>query len=250
MNYKLEINNVDLAAFLIALGFEMMNYTVTSYIDLNDRNRKRPKSGSWDFADISKNFTELGDCKSVIEKYKLPKKGEPIKNLAELAKLTAHNYQVLKSVLTENKPLMQIIGDNYTVLKNDNAANIPNSNSTLFKLDETSDLMTVAIGCAMGCKIGSYYFDENKQLNICLYASTNGISIKRIEQAKNNEAVEDLNNYEPLFVMLATSINRKELMKGIYNNEQICLIRGSKKAYFDKNADDETKKKILERMNY
>lgn len=250
MNYNLKINTVDLAAFLIALGFEMKNYTVTAYIDLNDRNRKRPKSGSWDFADNSKNFTELGDCKSVIEKYKLPTKGEPIKNMAELAKLTAHNYQVLKSVLTENKPLLQIIGDGYTVLKNDNGASIPISNSTLFKFDETTDLMTVAIGCAMGCKIGSYYFDENKQLHITLYAPANGITIKRIEDAKNNEAVEDLTNYEPLNVLLATSINRKELMKGIYNKERICLIRGDKRAYFDKNADEELKKKILERMNY
>lgn len=182
MNYNDKINNVDMAAYLIALGYEMEQYIVTSYIDLNDRSRIRPKSGSWQFNDISTGFKKYGDCKEAIEKYKLPQKGSKIENLGELCKLFAHNYQVLKSVVNDNKELMQIRGDGYTVLKNENGSSIPISCSSLFPLDETQNIITVAIHTALGGRIEGYYFDENKILHVKL--SNNPYSLKQIENVE------------------------------------------------------------------
>lgn len=245
MNYRLNINEVDLSAFLIALGFTMEEYTVTSYIDLNTGN-KRPKSGAWRFADYS-TFTDLGNAENVVKCYKLPEKGKPCANIAERAKLVAHNYQVLKSVILENKPLMQLNGDGYTMLKNDNGNQVAIADNTYFAADETTDLMLIAIACAMGCRVASYYFDANKMLHVMLHAAADGTSIKRIEREQQKTATE--NDYSTLAVLVATGINRKELLSGVWNTEKVVLIRGSKRAIFDKNANAETKQKILEAMN-
>ncbi len=247
MNYNLNINEVDLAAFLIALGFEMQNYTVTSTIDFN-QNNKRYKSGAWIFSDYSI-YKELGDCTNVLKKYKLPEKGERPKNIAEYAKLTAHNYQVLKSVLTENKPLKQIIGSGYTMLKNENGDFIPISKESFYKLDETRDLMNVAIACALGCRVANYFFNEKRELVVCLYPSTDGITPILIEKEKQNPAVEDETNFNLLPVLIAYSINRKELLKGVYQNEKIRIIRGSKQGIFNKNASEEIKERIIKELN-
>lgn len=226
----------------------MKGYTVTSFIDLNDRTQTRPKSGSWSFDDTSI-FNEMKDCQSVCESFILPSKGKKIKNLGELCKLTAHNYQVLKSVVLENKQLMQIIGDGYTMLKNDNGSDISICSSSLFKLDETTDLMTVAIACSLGGKISNYYFDQNKQLHIALETGS-GINLSKIEDAKLNlNYDEQKNSLDPLSVLIAYADNRKELLSGVYNRNRICLIRGEKRAFFDKDAPEELKKRILEEMN-
>lgn len=247
MNYSLKINEVDLAAFLIALGFEMEDYSITKTIDLN-QNKKRYISGSWSFSDHSL-YKEMGDAQSVLRKYKLPEKGQQVKNIAEYAKLTAHNYQVLKSVLVERKPLMQIHGDGYTILKNENGVFIPEMNSNLYKLDETKDLMNVAISCALGCRVANYCFNEKQELIVSLYPSSNGITPLFIEKEKQNPAVEDETNYNILPVLLAYSINRKELLRGVYNQERIKIIRGNKQGIFYKSSDDSVKEKILKELN-
>jgi hypothetical protein len=248
MNYRLNINEVDLSAFLIALGFTMEEYTINNYIDLNT-GKSRPKSGAWRFSDYSE-FKQLGNAENVVKSYKLPEKGKPIKNIAERAKLTAHNYQVLKSVVLENKPLMQLNGDGYTMLKNDNGNTVTIADSTYFTTDETTDLMLIAIACAMGCRVATYYFDANKMLHVMLYASSDGTSVKRIEQEKQKALNDNSeNDFNDVAVLVATGINRKELLSGVYSKERVVLIRGTKHAIFDKDANEETKQKILEELN-
>lgn len=84
----------------------------------------------------------------------MPEKSQKIKNVAELAKLTAHNYQVLKSVVTENKPLKQIVCNGYTMLKNDNANEIPNQINN--EDERTTNLMNIAICSSLGGIITGY----------------------------------------------------------------------------------------------
>ena len=250
MNYELKVLNVDLASFLVSLGYAMKKFLVTSTLDLNNPNVKRPKSGQWSFDDVSQGYTELGTCEDVMKKYQLPSKGKAISNLAEYAKLTAHNYQVLKSVVTEKQPLQQIICDGYTVLKNDNGQQIPITSSSYFDNERTSDLWDVATACSLGCSICGYYFDENQQLNIMLNR-TNDMSLKKIEDMKNKvmNAETDNDDYSPLSVLVSTGMNRKELMSGVWNEEKILIVRGEKMALIDKKCDKDLKQKVIDMLN-
>lgn len=243
MNYTEKTNEVDFAAFLVSLGFEMKNYTVTTTINLNKNEKKRTKSGSWDFSDESEDFDKLGNAKAVKSLYKLPTKNEPASNLAELAKLTAHNYQALKTVLTQGKPLQQIIGDGYILLKNENGNRISGSTTGT----STDNLSAIAIACSLGCEVVNYSLDENRKLRVVLSPNKDGLTVEQVEHELKNETND--NNFSPLSVLVSTMQNRKELLTGLYNEEKILILRGEKSAIFDKNTPKEIKERILASLN-
>lgn len=244
MDYSLKVNDVSLASFLIALGFAMRSYDVVSTLDLNS-NAKRPKSATWKFDDTSMFYNKLGCCEDVIKLYKLPEKYKPCTNLAQYAKLCNHNYQVLKSVITENKPLKQIVTPYYTMLKNDSGEGeyIP----TGFNVG-TKSLSAVAIAATLGCEINSYNYDGN-QLIVNVETNKEGMNAGVTEHLLNEYAVGSDNDYDPLHVLVAMMLNRKELMSGIYSNEKVAVHRGDGLIYFDKNASEELKQKLLDGLN-
>lgn len=244
MNYSLNVNDVSLASFLIALGFAMRDYKIVNSLDLNT-SAKRGKSATWRFDDTSMFFNKLGSCEDVIKLYKLPEKYKPCTNLAQYAKLCNHNYQVLKSVITENKPLKQIVTPYYTMLKNDSGEgeHIP----TGFNVG-TKSLAAVAIAATLGCEINSYNFD-GQQLIIHVETNKEGLNAAVIEHLLEEYAVGNDDEYDPLHVLIAMMLNRKELMSGVYNTEKVAIHRGDGLIYFDKNANAELKQKLLDGLN-
>lgn len=250
MDYTIGVEEVDRAALLIALGYECKNYSVITMIDLNSSvAQKRGKTANYSFSDYSKGCQDFGTAQDVLEKYKFPKKGEPISNTIQAAKLAAHNYQVLKSVILQNQPLMQIQGNGYTMLKNANGDSVPRlDDNGLLNATGSSDISSIAIAAALGCKVASYSLDAGK-LQVWMYPAANGITLSMIEAEKNSPTVTDENNYNLLPVLVATFLNRDELMRGIYANQQVLLMRGSKSAIFSANADEDTKARILRQLN-
>ena len=218
-------------------------------IDLNSATaQKRHKTASYTFSDYSKGCQEFGTARKVLEGYKFPDKGKPITNTLQAAKLAAHNYQVLKSVILHGEPLMQIEGNGYTMLKNANGVAIPKSDDGLLLSYGSSDLSAIAIAAALGCKVSSYSLEAGK-LSVFMTAAPNGVTLAMIEQEKDNPSVTDETNYNLLPVLVATFINREELIKGIYAKQQVILMRGSKTAIFAANADETLKKRILKELN-
>lgn len=244
MNYTIGVDEVDQAALLIALGYELQDYTITTTIDLNQTEaQKRHKSASWQFSDHSRGCKDYGTAQQVIEGYKLPTKGKPISNTLQAAKLAAHNYQVLKSVILRGEPLEQIEGDGYFMLKNANGVAIPKSDT----VQGSTDLASIAIAAALGCRIVAYSLYAGR-LSVEMVAAHNGITLSEVEQEKDKDN-PDTDNYNLLPTLVAAFLNRQELMSGIYARQQVVLTRGSKQAIFSANADEKLKKRILKELN-
>lgn len=247
MNYNLKINDVSLAALLIALGYKMKNYDVITGLDLNN-GIKREKSASFSFNDISDLFRDYGSADNIVKLFQLPKRSQKCLNLCEYAKLAAHNYQVLKSVILENKVLKQIECDGYYMLKNDSlnadAINIDYSPCTL----DTTDLDAIAIASALGCPI-KMYNTTNDRLSVCMGYSKDYMSILAVESLLKEENSGPDNDFSPLYVLVAMFLNRKALMSGIYSNEKIVIQRGDGLVFFDKNAPEGLKERLLDEIN-
>ena len=97
---------------------------------------------------------------------------------------------------------MQIDGDGYTMLKNANGVAIPKSEG----VEGSSDLASIAIAAALGCKIVAYSLDAGR-LSVEMLAAHNGITLSMIEQEKDNPNPET-DNYNLLPTLVAAFLNR------------------------------------------
>lgn len=237
--FSLPITHIDLAAVLYALGFEMKNFQVINHLDME--NNRRSKSAIFEFADESPQGLKLED---VIKSYHLPEKGSRCKNIMQRAKLAAHNYQVLKSVIKENQPLKQVICDGYTLLKNANAEEIPLAPG----VDYTENLEAVAIACAFGCIIDSYR-NASVGLQVACRNAPNGFCLQDVINAIASVSGASEDDFSALTVLCTAFENRKDLLSETYSNNKLHITNGYKQAIIPKNASDELKDKVLKFIN-
>lgn len=250
MNYTIGVNFVDEAALLIALGYECTDYSIISTIDLNsDVAQKRSKTANYTFEDNSTGCRDYGKADDVIKGYKLPNKGKEIVSTLEAAKLAAHNYQVLKSVILEQQPLQQIAGKGYTMLKNANGDKVLESDVAALEGDVSSDIASIAIASALGCKVALYSITDGL-LQVAMNAAPSGITLADVVEAKQKAEVEDTqeSDYTTLAVLVAMFLNREVLLQGVYATKKLLLIRGSKVALIPANADNEIKQRIIKEL--
>lgn len=93
MNYTVRVDEVDRAALLLALGYELKAYTIITSIDLNSpQAQKRDKTATYVFCDDSNGCKDYGTADNVVKNYRMPDKGQTIKTVLQRAKLAAHNY--------------------------------------------------------------------------------------------------------------------------------------------------------------
>lgn len=164
----------------------------------------------------------------------------------QLAKIAAHNYQVLKSVILDGKVLQQIQGPNYTIFKNNNGDTI---NGTDIYAHCSADIASIAIAGALGCKIDSYSIINNK-LFVHMQPSKDGITLRMIEDMKQDYAIANTSNFNTLPVLVAMFINREQLKNEIYEQQKSVMItRGDKIVMFGKDASDSLKLKALKLIN-
>lgn len=246
MNYTVEVDEVDSAALLIALGYECRKFVIISCVDISySEPMKLGKRAQYEFGDESKGCKKYGSADEVLAAHNLPLKGKTCNNVIERAKLAAHNYQVLKSVIMNNQPLQQIKGDGYTMLKNANGESVAQSHDTV---GSSENLASIAIAAAMGCKVCSYSL-ENGRLVVVMDANKDGLTLGKIDQMLHNEDLVDEDNYNDLEVLVATFLNREQLIKGVFADKKVMLMRGSKTAIFSPDATESMKKRILEHLN-
>lgn len=243
--FTTNVSSLDLSALLVSLGYPLYDVKATHHIDLNAfNNRPRPVSATWHFGTTSPYARNLGTIDKVIKKYSFPGKGENALNVFQYAKIAAHNYQVLKSVVLDGAFLQQLYGPNYVILKNNNGYIVENT----VTYGATSDLAAVAIACALGCRCTSWHLS-----NGVLYVATDthdGINANVIAQMKDDPAIASESNFDILPVLICTFINREQLQKEIHENQKkIMLTRGDRMAFFEKGASESLKRKVLAFIN-
>lgn len=153
------------------------------------------------------------------------------------AKVAAHNYQVLKSVVRENRPLQQIRGENYCILKNMNGSNIIGDETDY----STTDLSVISIASALGFEISSYTIADGV---LTVYYTED---IKEIVDKWLNDDHDD--NYDYLSVLINTFKNRNSMMEETYAKNTLHLSSGYKQVIVGKNCSEELKKKVTEFLN-
>lgn len=245
--YSSGVESIDHAALLITLGYDLKDCKIVNHINMNTGNHAPRKiNATWTFSKNSRYCKEAGSVSNVLRKFAFPAKNERAVNVYQLAKIAAHNYQVLKSVLLEHKPLQQIQGVNYTIFKNSNGNQV--INDCIMGLS-SCDISSIAIAGAMGCSIMGYIYD-NDRLRVTLSPNKEGITVKMIEDLKNDPELHNAKNYATLPVLIAMFINRKWLMDTIHNrNSSIMISRGDRLVMFDKNTCDNLKEKALHFIN-
>lgn len=245
-NFTTDINSLDAAALLVTLGFNLKEVKCVNHINLNSESHTpRPISASWHFEKTSPYYPDAGDIQKVLKRYAFPYPGDAAVNVYQLAKIAAHNYQVLKSVILKGEKLQQIEGPNYTVLKNNNGESI----ETELIYGASCDTASIAIAAALGCKVSSYCI-ANDRLYVNMLPSNDGITLKMIEDMKHDQAVANVLNFNTLPVLVAMFINRDALKKEIYEQtKSVMITRGDKIVMFNKNASDSLKQKVLKFIN-
>ena len=245
-NFTTNVDSLDLSALLITLGFTLNEVKVVNHINLNsEHHAPRPISASWHFSTHSPYCPEAGSIEKVIKKFAFPYQGDAAINVYQLAKIAAHNYQVLKSVILEGKLLQQIGGPNYYLLKNNNGENI---NKELL-YGASNDIASIAIASALGWKIIAYNI-VNGKLYVNMLPSKDGITLRMLEDMKHDQAIDNANNFNTIPVLVAMFINRQLLMNEIYEqNKSVMITRGDKLVMFSKDASDKLKHKALKFIN-
>lgn len=245
-NFTTSVDSLDVSALLITLGYELKECKVVNHVNLNTENHTpRPTSASWHFSKYSRAFPEAGNIEKVLKKYTFPELYEPSVNVYQLAKIAAHNYQVLKTVILKGEKLQQLEGPNYVMLKNNNGKYI--GQEALY--GGSSDIASIAVAAALGCKVISYGMINGK-LNVSMAPSKDGINLHMIEQMKHDPAIANENNFNVLPILVAMFINRDILKKEIYEQTKTIMItRGDRIVMFNKNASDSIKHKALKFIN-
>lgn len=241
-NFTTDIDSLDTAALLVTLGFNLKEVKVVNHINLNsDNHAPRPISASWHFEKLSPYCPDAGDIQKVLKRYSFPYPGEEAHNVYQLAKIAAHNYQVLKSVILKGEVLQQIEGPNYVVLKNNNGDTIDKE----LIYGSSCDIASIAIAAALGCKVSSYCI-VNDRLYVNMLPSKDGITLKMLEDMKQDNAIANELNFNTLPVLVAMFVNRDILKKEIYEQtKSVMITRGDKLVMFNKNASDKIKHQAL-----
>lgn len=232
-SFSCSVKSLDFAALLYSLGFDMIQFEVVHHINMENKD-KRDKSAIFEFSTTSKSGLTLQKIK---DNYILPEKGKAADNIGQFAKLTSHNYQILKSVITDNRPLQQIEGLNYYLLKNMNG-NDPTGQKTNYF---TSDISIIAIASALGYSISSYIIDNNK---LIVYFDED---IKEIVDCYNND--DDNDYYDNLTVLVAMMKNRKMMMSETHAKHTLHITNGHKQVIVNKNMSPELNKKVIDFIN-
>ena len=245
-NFTTNVDRLDEAALLVTLGFELKEVKVINHINLNTNDHTpRPINASWNFSRYSPYYPDCGTVEKVLKRFDFPYIGEAAVSVYQLAKIAAHNYQCLKSVIVYKEKLQQIKGQNYTLLKNNNGEEI----STKITYGASCDISSIAIATALGCEITAYSI-VNDKLFVNVKPSNDGITLEMIEHMKNDPAANSVNNFNTIPVLVGMFINRQQLKNEIYEqNKSVLITRGDKMVLFNKNASAELKHKVLKFIN-
>ena len=115
------------------------------------------------------------------------------------------------------------------VLKNNNGDTIDKE----LIYGSSCDIASIAIAAALGCKVSSYCI-VNDRLYVNMLPSKDGITLKMLEDMKQDNAIANELNFNTLPVLVAMFINRDILKKEIYEQtKSVMITRGDKLVMFN-----------------
>lgn len=229
---------------MVALGFELKTAKCITNINLDSITTGREKSAVFDFGDYNPRGENI---KKYIADFVLPKAETAMVSVGKICKLASHNYQVLKSLIVEHRPLRQIRRGSFTLLKNDVGETVPDLGAMGSGLMWSSDLVHIAIACSFGCSIVGYRV-IGSQYEFDVAPNNTGLNIVNIAESAKTPAMTQEDNVSPLAVVICMFINRKLLVADYYQ-QQLLITKGRKQAYIDKDSSQRVRELALQHLN-
>ncbi len=223
------VDNVDLAATLIALNFPVESTSRTELNDLGSTNFRARASLTWHFGTYS---PTAGNLISVMSAWAATYKGK-IESAPMMARLALQNRRALKHQMADGAPLVQVGSQllNYDVA---DGRRIPR-NDTPGLLEQT-DL--VAVGVTQGCQLLGYGVTAGRW-GYALTPSETGLTPAQLVSFDNDPQWIMTHN-DTVAILLAVMRNRRALLQVAGNaSKTLVLHKGGKYAVVSAGASRE-----------
>lgn len=235
------VDDVDLAAFLVAVGFPITGGKVVKRHDLSSQGHAGVDKGVWEFTRVSADgtlrFEQMMDWWS-----KAMKNAPGTPRMLFAARMAVHNLHCL-TALVNGAPLSAMSLGDHTRLINQASVSGGVSVPCAAALEAPAVLVSNTDACAvalsLGCRLVSYH---------CLptgisWGLTRGVSEYEpgaVETHRRElEWVQAKGNMSPLAVAIATLENRRRLITGARRRQEMHLVRsGGDLLYLPACADD------------
>lgn len=247
-----EVDDVELAAVLVALGFEVLGARVVKDHDTTSRGHGRADLGVWRFSRASKDG--VFDFDGVRERWGAALRGGAgVGRVLFCARLALHNLRCLTG-LVNGAPLCAVPGADHTRLVNEVAVSGGEAVLHLAALNPPSVLVrsseACAAGLAVGCRLVSYHCMPD---GVC-FGMTRGASEWEpgtVEALRRDLTwVQEPGNMSPLAVSIATLCNRRTLISGVRKRAEMHLVRsGDSALYLPACADERMVARGAQLMN-
>lgn len=239
-----EIDQIDLAAALVAMDFEMADAPeVVKRQDLGSSTSHDAKSMTWRFYNMSMTH---GDMLAVMQDWAKPVMAGRVVSPAQLCRLCLHNRRVLKTLISHGAPLYQQKIDLVSRLSNwptESAAKIEQRDAPAPGLANT---MQAAVCATLGCPLLGWQ-RVNDQYSF-FFAEGQYVAPSQI-QARWHDNKWIVENKEPLALLIATCRNFEALAQKNMRRTSLVLYKNGKYALIDKNANAEAQRRAAIHLN-
>lgn len=204
------IDSIDLAAFLISLGFPLVSCNTVEGINV-DGGPAPKKTITWKFRDVSENGKHK--IEDVRRKWVLPK--EFTLDTYKLSRLLAQNLGVIKNLAKKPSTIVWndyngigLLSSTEKTLKH---KVLPISTSGFGGICDTS---TMALAVTLGVIPNSMYV-TNGRLYMSFINSNNSVNVNDVYGMMKDPAMRDPNNFNVIATLICQLDNRSEILANI-----------------------------------
>lgn len=251
MNCSLNVNDLDQAAVLVALGFDLLGREIVTPVDLNSRTEKKWSCCIWSFADQAANGLDYAEvqrqwCSG------LPDTHVPALGVVQTARLAMHNFRVINACARKNAPLWQADLGGAVRLGNwpqgDNWHHLPHQDATLpegLRAYARAAAVLTACGvpikkCAMFCGKIQFNMGNAPHLDAVALAA----------HVESESWYSDPNNMAAAAVAVSAICNRGALLDGAAAGQELLAVsKGGRTALLSKNAPAELVRQVTRKIN-
>lgn len=233
------VSDINLAALLLALGFELLDRSAVQQHDLSSSRHAGGTLGSWTFSAVGQGGRRFD---SVCRAWRDALKDTPgCPADVRAAKLAAHNLRTLTAAATRGESLAAYELEDATRLTNDPAAGaaaVPRVAAPLPPAVSLRSTAPAAAALACGCRITGYIPTAEGTLWCLAPGPRAEHTPAQVEHLwRDLTWVSTPGNMHPLAVALATLVNRRELLADSHAPRTMHLVRsGDSVLYLPANA--------------
>lgn len=237
------VDSIDLAAFLIALGFPLISCNTVEGVRLDGG--VAPKTTiTWKFKDLSEDGKHKID--NVKQKWVLPKKFTL--DVYQLSRLLAQNLGIIKNIAKKPQNIVWNDFDGIGMLANTEKT----VNNKMLPISTTGfggvcDTATIALCITLGVVPNSMYV-SNGRLYMTFLNNGNNVTVNDVHTMMKDPLMRDPKNTNAIATLICQLDNRSEILANIDKmRKKIRLIGddGESQVLFEKGKlSDKDKKKI------